>query len=109
MDKQTLLSTLPIIARVIHGTASLTDGEGRTLAAYDLNGEKIAVTEKFFNHIAFAAAKTGRPQQGSVGRDKNILVWAWPIGEFVIITCSFIPVSYTHLDVYKRQAWRRRR
>lgn len=93
MDKQTLLSTLPIIARVIHGTASLTDGEGRTLAAYDLNGEKIAVTEKFFNHIAFAAAKTGRPQQGSVGRDKNILVWAWPIGEFVIITCSFILVE----------------
>ena len=93
MDKETLISTLPIIAKAIYGTASLADGEGRALASYDMNGKKIGVTEHFFHHTAFLAARTGKPQQGLVDRDKNIRVWAWPIGEFVIITCSLVLVE----------------
>ena len=30
-------------------------------------------------------------------------------GNFIFRVREFEPVSYTHLDVYKRQAWRRRR
>ena len=34
---------------------------------------------------------------------------AWPSGIGALNGPDNIPVSYTHLDVYKRQAWRRRK
>lgn len=89
MDVSVLCESLPIIARINGGYATLTDRSGRRIKTYDSEGN---IVDELEGKIYLAAKRAADEQKPSLGKSEILdqaCAWFLPLGDYVL-ACSNI-------------------
>ncbi|ACB85728.1 sigma-54 interaction domain-containing protein [Natranaerobius thermophilus] len=89
---ESLAKSLPLLAKVIGGYATITDKKGVRLKVIDSNGKQLEHLEDLQYELAREAAKKGEAVYGNSQLKHNAEAWCLPVGDYVLC-CSKAEVA----------------
>lgn len=92
----TLLGSLPIIARVTAGYAALTNRDGERIKTLDSTGNEVVALKGVYYDLAKEAAQKGEAVHGMSQLELGAETWCVPIGDYVLCCSNVERVSYSN-------------
>jgi len=93
----TLLGSLPIIAKVTSGYAALTDRSGKRIKTVDSTGKEITELREIYYDLAKEAAERQEAVYGMSQLEYGAETWCIPIGDYVLCCSNVERVKYSNL------------
>ncbi len=100
MNLSVFLGSLPIIAKINGGYATLTDKNGKRIKTYDSNGN---IVKELEGEVYLAAKETYENQKPSLGKSdmlSSATAWFLPLGDYVL-ACSNIERVQREENLFK--------